>query len=204
MVMTRPLTLSISSANHKMGAVPSVSLPPGASCPDDVPCLQSCYARRHMYELAIRPNIRRAWDRNLLLWESDPERYFACIRAHLTLDPDPHFRFHVGGDIPSFDYLQRMLELAHLLPRTTFLCFSKRYEWLLDIPRPPRNLRLVVSAWPHLEMPSALAGRYAIAWMQDGRESRVPARAHRCIGRCSHCFSCWNLGAGDHIVFQKH
>ena len=157
-----------------------------------------------MYDLQVRPSIKRAWDRNLRLWEEDPEFFFTDISRYIEYERVLHFRWHVGGDIPDSTYLDLMINLAEKRPLTRFLAFSKRYEWLLASPRLPQNLRIIVSAWPGLELPEFISRRYPVAWLDDGTDERIPADAHRCIGCCSHCYSCWSFKAGSHIVFRKH
>jgi hypothetical protein len=117
------------------------------------------------------------------------------------------FRWHVGGDILSTDYLRRMCEIAESNPKTLFLAFTKAHsivnQYETDGERIPINLAVIFSAWPGMGFENPHGHR--IAWMQDGTETRVPKDALRCFGNCEQCGMCFELPRlGLDVVFPKH
>ena len=189
------LPVHISAGNTKMGAIPSFSLPSGASCSPSAckTCFcEGCYARKLE---RLRPSVRDlfALESYLAWWFGSPN--------------DPRmFRIHVSGDFFSREYLDMWLRVIRSHPGTKFLAFTKQYDLVAAINREifPGNFRLVLSAWPGVEMPSALLGYCPVAYMQDGRETRVPMDAMPCSGNCSACAKCWELSGGQSVVFHKH
>ena len=51
--------VSISAGNRKMGAIPSVSLPPIVTCPNCKECAKKCYAAKMC---RIYPSVKKAYD----------------------------------------------------------------------------------------------------------------------------------------------
>ena len=197
------MRISISDGNTKMGKVPSVSLTPCVSCAKDAPCRKRCYILKafRMYEAT-----RKAYRSNLTAYRRNPSGYFAAIDAYLNRKQSKYFRFHVGGDCPDAKYMLHVVAMASKHPNTTFLLFTKRYQWVSDIMDKmslPSNLSIVLSAWPGYDMhnPHGLP----VAWMQDGTETRVPDTALPCPGNCETCGLCFKLAAtGCDVVFNAH
>jgi len=197
--------LSISKGNSKMGAIPSVNLPPGITCNPYVTCAtDGCYALKayRMY-----PNVKAAWERNLELWQMYPISYWDQMNDWQRKHKPEYFRFHSAGDIPGGSYCHDMIVHASLYPNTRFLCFTKQYFHVANQIQPfPTNLSIVLSMWPGCELPegSALSG-LPKAWVQDGTETRIPDDAIQCAGRCDSCGMCWSLCEIDRDVwFRKH
>jgi len=195
--MTRK-RVTISTGNSKLGSIPSVSLPPGTSCIAGAPCRRECYANKAM---RMFPSARAAWRKNWRLQRDRRDDYFADISEYIETRAPRYFRWHVSGDIPDQDYLQRMFATARAFPETRFLAFTKRHG--LDFRGRPKNLVIVLSMW------SGGFGNVRKglprAWYQDGTETRVPADAVECPGNCEHCGMCWALPTlGRDVVFHKH
>lgn len=189
----------ISSGNMKLGSVHSISLPPIKTCAKRLPCHKMCYARQSYKQY---PGVRRAYDRNLARWKSDPDRYFGSIAWQIVDKGLLFFRWHVSGDIPAKSYIQGMIDVANKVPGCRFLAFTKRYDWVSGI-RFPRNLTVVLSAWPGVKLPKTTR---PIAFMQDGCESRSRAKtALHCPGGCQNCGRCWILPQLKRdVVFPLH
>jgi len=198
--------VSISFGTLKMGAIPSVNLPPIISCGNCSLCQHDCYAlrpyRRHK-------NTRRAWNQNWSIYQENIGQYFGDIKDFILgrKKPPELFRWHVGGDIPSQNYMEGVGLAADMFPGTRFLCFTKMYfivENHIDVYGDlPDNLSIVLSAWPGMRMhnPHDLP----VAWMQDGSEVRVPDDCLLCTNTCEDCAACWGLRQiGKDVCFDKH
>ena len=194
------MKITLTPTTHKMGAIPSVSLAPIATCPPTAPCRSTaaCYACRLT---ACRPTVRAAWMANAQVAQADPARFFAAVRGCIAAEQPPMFRWHVAGDIPSQRYLDAMKAIAKDFPATRFLAFTKAHA--LDFTNRPHNLAILASVWPGWgDIADLRRRRLPIAWLQDGTETRVPLTATRCAGHCEDCARCWHPATRD-IVFAK-
>lgn len=201
--MIKNNTVSISKGNSKMGYIPSVSLPPVITCAQGCTCAKKCYAAKLC---RIYPSVRKAYTRNLDILKNDMDNYFIQVKAAAMVTK--YFRFHVSGDIYDMNYLDRMVKLAQELPGTTFLAFTKQYNFVnnfLQYAQIPDNLKIIFSEWSgmHMENPHNLPVAHVIF---KGSE---PADNWKiCGGNCSECacrgVGCWELKAGEHIAFYEH
>lgn len=198
------IRVHISAGNSKMGSVPSFSLPSGLTCSAEAckTCFcEGCYARKLE---RFRPSVHRAYAENFALAREDLPALEAYLNWFFASPSAPRlFRVHVSGDFFSADYLSMWLRVAASHPDTRFLAFTKQYALLQSV-SVPANFRIVLSAWPGVELPAGLADRFPVAWMQDGRETRVPADAFPCSGNCAACGECWKLAPLQNVVFRKH
>ena len=190
------LLVKLSDGNQKVGKCPNVSLTPIKACGNCTQCAKNCYALKsyRMYR-----EVRAAWDGNLQLARGDRAHYFSQISEQLSKrrKPPRYFRWHVSGDILDQNYFDHMCGIAVRHSRTKFLVFTKMHA--LDFSRAPKNLRVVLSMWPGMPLPTQQLPR---AWMQDGTETRVPQDAITCPGLCEDCHACWGLKCD--VVFNKH
>ena len=203
-VVENTLKVSISQGNSKMGAIPSVSLPPIVTCHNCGACKKKCYA----VKLArIYATVRKAWERNLAILKADRDSYFMQIKAVAMVSA--FFRFHVFGDIVDIDYLDRMTKLARECKKTQFLAFTKNYNdcnTYFENHRKPSNLHLIFSLPfdgaiidnPH-NFPTARV-------ILKGNEPKSSDKV--CGGNCSECacrgVGCWELKKGETIAFYEH
>ncbi len=186
-----------------MGYIPSVSLPPIITCANGCTCAKKCYAAKLC---RLRPNVRNAYQKNLDILKNDMDNYFLQVKAAAMISK--YFRFHVSGDIPDMNYLDRMVKLAQDLPGTTFLAFTKQYNFVnnfLQYAQIPSNLKIIFSAWPGMPMenPHNLPVANVIFKGQE------PADDWKiCGGNCSECacrgVGCWELKKGENIAFYEH
>jgi hypothetical protein len=191
----------ISDGNSKLVGIPNISLTPCKNCAADAPCKKECYAMKFF---KMYPSVRKAWTENSEQLQRSRFHFFADIRDFLSKKMPRFFRWHVAGDIPDNDYLDRMVNVAKSFPEVKFLAFTKRHDILKDWPanKMPKNLSIVASMWPGWG--TAPKG-YQRAWMQDGTEKRVPENALECPGACHNCGACWNLkNLKRDVVFHKH
>lgn len=197
-------TVSISTGNKKMGAIPSVSLPPIITCKNCSTCAKKCYAAKLC---RLYPTVKAAYDRNLEILTNDRDSYFLQVKAAAMVTR--YFRYHVSGDIIDIDYLDRMVKIARELKGTEFLAFTKNYQVVnkyFENHKKPANLHLIFSIPfdgakipnPH-NMPTA-------AVILKGSE---PAENWKvCGGNCTECackgVGCWELKKGETIAFYEH
>jgi len=181
--------IRISKGNVKVGAVPSISLPPVITCAPKIPCALKCYARKM---IARRANIGASYQANLDYLLADPESFFDDLSRFLSRSAPALFRFHVSGDFISGEHLGRALSLARSFSEIRFLAFSKRFEFFPSARSLPKNFSLIASLWSNWgERPKG----YRAAYMRDPRspDSRIPRSAIHCSGGCESCGMCWDL-----------
>lgn len=207
-IATEELHVSISKGNSKMGAVPSVSLPPIKTCsPEAVKhCGKKCYVRRY---LGIRQKtVGAAYERNLYLLQNEPEKFWREVNAAVAMAT--HFRFGVSGDIPDLDYLVHIFEIAAKNKHCQILCFTKQYsivnKCLTTLKMPP-NLHIIFSAWKGLALPNPYNLPEAHVFYKDGTTTAKDG-ARYCSGNCYECAienaNCWSLKSGEQIIFKEH
>jgi hypothetical protein len=198
------LKLSVIPANKKMGAIPSVSLPPVITCPSGAPCAKKCYAAKLC---RIYSNVKNAYQNNLNLLNDDWSGYWEQVRAAVKMAR--YFRFHVSGDIPNAGYFKEMVITAKQCPGTEILAFTKQYDYInryIDVfGELPANLHIIFSEWDGLTIPNPHKLPTA-AVIFKGTEPRDNWKI--CGGNCTECAcrgaGCWELKSGETIAFYEH
>lgn len=190
----------ISDGNMKMGNLPSWSLPSGKTCSAQAckTCYnEGCYARKME---RIRASVRNAYQDNHDACTKDLAGVERCLMEYFAAMTAPkYFRIHVAGDFYSKDYFEMWLRVIDANPGTKFMAFTKQFNIVAGYDL-PQNFALIRSAWPGLELPDL---DLPTAWMDDGRDDRIPAGAIPCPGNCATCGRCWALDGND-VVFKKH
>jgi hypothetical protein len=200
------MKVSISNGNDKMGRIKSVSLPPVTTCRPDAPCIKKCYARR----MLRYPNVRSAYENNLGMYWDEPAEYFKQIENVARLER--FFRWHVSGDIPSIDYLWRMVRVARHCEHTQFICFTKKYEivnqFIFEGGVIPSNLVIVFSVWEGLSMENPYDFPRAKVISEQTADEFGRDSHNVCQGNCATCASngwgCWYLTTGEVIYLVEH
>lgn len=191
------MSVAISKGNMKVGKLPNVSLTPCATCPSDAPCRSKCYAMKAYRQY---PNVRNAWGGNTETARNNLSLYMSEINSYIQKKRPSYFRWHVAGDIENQSYLDGMIEIANKNPDTKFLAFTKNHG--LDFSKVPSNLQVVASLWTGWGKRPA---NMRVAWMQDGKEDRIPSDSVKCPGACENCKVCWNLNSlQKDVVFDIH
>lgn len=197
--------VKISVGNSKLGKIMSVSLPAGVTC-RNCACQTKCYAKKLE---RLRPSVRNAYKNNLDVLTSDPGTYWREVEASIMMSR--FFRFHVSGDIPNAEYLEKMVEISERNKHCEILCFTKRFEFVNEFLDNggviPENLHMIFSGWKNLEMNNPYNLPEAHVRFRDGfttaREDAV-----ECGGNCSECAitdsGCWTLHSGQQVVFNEH
>jgi len=194
----------LSMGNRKMGRVMSFSLPPGLTCADDIPCLSTCYAAKME---RIYPTVKNSWKNNYdLLQKYWGDVFVNDICAAIRKKKPELFRWHVGGDIFSKDYLDNMCLIAKKNKDVKFWAFTKQFSVLEDYDdKIPENLTIVLSVWPPHVPSDELKEKYGCCYFQDAEENYdVPEDAFICDGDCEMCRRCVELRANESVVIYKH
>ena len=204
-VVENKFKVSISTGNRKMGAIPSVSLPPIVTCKHCESCAGLCYAAKLC---RIYKTVRESYDRNHKILIENRAGYFSQVKAAAMLTN--YFRWHVSGDIVDADYLHNMCKVARACKDTKFLCFTKNYE---DVNRyfsagykKPRNLQMIFS------LPfdgAAIDNPHNLPTAAVIMKGTTPDPNYKiCGGNCSECacrgVGCWELKKGETIGFYQH
>ena len=190
--------ITISEGNRKV-PFPNLSLPPIKTCKKGIPCAKDCYAMKSFTQY---PSVRMAYNKNLSTLKKNKALYFGLISTYIDIKKPSFFRWHVAGDITSRSYFRGMVGVALNHPKSKFLAFTKRPEFV-DHKNIPGNLSIVISAWPTVNHPKT---SLPIAWMQDGTENRMDMdKCIQCPGNCDNCGACWELKRHNlDVVFDKH
>lgn len=112
-------------------------------------CKKDCYAIRNQKFRSTEENLI-SWSENTLLAKQFPDQFFIDIQTFLDRSLVCAIRFHSFGEIPSFEYLLKMIEIANNNPFVRFYTYTKRYEWLEQVLKEqelPQNLVINVSIW---------------------------------------------------------
>lgn len=203
------MSVKISKTNSKLGVIPSVNLPPVITCRDNCPCAKDCYAMKGRFRFR---NVVENMRHNLDSYQGDPGKYFEdiCSTINDGMITYSYFRWHAAGDIVDERYLEGMVDVARKLPRTSFLAFTKKYELINKYIEGggaiPSNLNIVFSAWGSslsIDNPYNLPVAH-VRFPDASQNILISDSAAECSGRCSSCLTCWKIGKGDSVVFNKH
>lgn len=187
--------IHISTYNEKLGFVSNISLPPGITCGKEVECRNECYALRITKRFR---HVVRHWQDNLDLYREDPDAYFQAIYDHKC----QYFRFHVGGDCPDMEYVERLKFLARAKPKTKFLLYTKRYD-LFSAGDLSSNLSIVFSVWPYMKLPEM--SEMPRAFLSCDPKVKYARNPVKCVGKCDSCYYCWKLGeTGADVILKPH
>lgn len=197
--------IKISNGNTKMGSIPSVSLPSGITCRDDCGCRKKCYAAKIE---RLRKAVKDSYLHNFNILNNEPDVYWREVEAVITLSR--FFRFHVSGDIPNLEYLEKMVGIANRNQHCHILCFTKRHEFVnayLSANTFPENLHIVLSGWRGFEFENPHNLPEAHVLYRDGYTT-ARQDAVMCDGNCAECATtdkgCWTLKHGEQVIFKEH
>lgn len=204
----------ISTGNKKTGRACMDFALPTISCREDAPCKKDCYACKGCQQIA---NVQAAYYRNYRLMMQDINDLFEQIKFKIIHNGLSQFRFFDSGDIPNYEFLIKMIELAKNLPDIKFMAFTKKYELVnkaLDEGYElPNNLNIIFSAWDKnwkFDNPYNLPIAY-VDFKNSSLNPDIPKDAFRCpssgkkLGEitCSMCKACWKKDIKA-VVFQQH
>lgn len=149
--LTGDTHIHVSEGNDKLGdGIYNISLLPGSKpltlkngtvltnicgtcngCCDECGNGKGCYAEdfiKFHHNACVIP-----YAENTVLAREDIDLFFKEIENYLRKSWIGCWRWHVSGEIPSYEYLVKMNELAKKFPYIQFYFYTKRYEWLEKI-----------------------------------------------------------------------
>lgn len=187
------IKLCISTGNSKIGHALNVSLPCGAGyCGNCSGCSAYCYDIRD--GLRYGKNVINARARNYALLKKDRDNYFEQIAQKMTRRrKNFYLRFHVGGEIPDYDYFCRMVEIARAFPHFTIWTYTKMYGFVnLYVMEHggtrekaiPANLHIMFSEW----YPMPITNPYNFPEFRFVPKEKQPnPDIYICPGNCDIC-----------------
>ena len=117
----------------------------GGCCKD---CKSDCYAIRT--QIFRNKNIP-SWADNTLLARFDVDRFFYELQTFIDNNIVSAIRYHSFGEIPTYEYLLHMVEIAKRNDDVRFYTYTKRFEWVERYIKEngnfPSNLVINVSIW---------------------------------------------------------
>lgn len=174
-------------------------------------CKSDCYAiKTQVYRNRNIPS----WANNTLLAKYDMDRFFNEIQSFIDNNMVSAIRYHSFGEIPSYEYLLKMVELATNNADVKFYTYTKRYEWLERYVREhyllPSNLVINVSIW-HNNYNNPYG--FAEFIYDDGTDEEIAKLPH-CPAvdkngnetgfTCAKCKRCLRAKNGDRIAVYSH
>ena len=188
--------IHLTDRNNKMGKTTNISLPPIISCANSEICRDECYAVKFY---RMWPEVKNAWDANFKLVVENDIVYFSQIRRYLLKKIPHYFRWHVSGDILDQNYLEQMKIIAKDYYFINFLVFTKYYT--LNFNDAPKNLSIILSIWPGLDIPNV---DLPFAFIEREDEKRA-YNYIKCLDDCEACRICWELKEkGKNVLLKKH
>ena len=186
---------------------------PLCTCREDAPCKATCYANNHNQTRAV---VQGAYYRNFRLMNENIDDLFEQIEYKIKHSGLNMVRFFDSGDLPSYDFLERMCNMIRKFPDVKFMAFTKKYEIVNDYLNEhtlPDNFNIIFSAWDHtwtFDNPYKLPIAY-VDFKDKRLNPKIPKTAFRCptngkrLGEitCSMCKKCWNKKLKA-VVFEQH
>lgn len=184
--------ITISRGNDKIGKVLNVSLLPILTCANCKECKKLCYDIKAC--LQYPKNVLQARANNTAMAIYDSEKYFAQIRKALKYRrKNKFFRWHVGGDIPNFDYFCNMVEIAREFPDFIFWTYTKNYK-IVNLycdkygkENIPKNFSVMFSEWRGIPMINPYKfPEFRVVFKTDENKPD-PKKNFYCKGNCAVC-----------------
>lgn len=185
------LEVCISDGNIKVGNVKNVSLPPIISCHNCHECKKECYDIKACIQYK---NVMNARARNYSILKRNFDLYWYQIRSKISrMKKVKYFRFHVGGDMVSKEYLVEVIKTAKMFPHIRFWTYTKYHAIVNTYVREnggskgkaiPANLSIMFSEWSGMEMVNPYGFGTFIA-VDKGQTP--PENVWHCTGDCGLC-----------------
>lgn len=198
------LKICESKGNSKIGKTFNYSLSPLLTCGKECKvCMHDCYDIKACLQYS---NVLKARVRNTVLALKYPDEYFRQIDESLSRKRSLHpVRFHVGGDIPSYEYFCKMVELARKHKERFFWTYTKKYwlvnAYVMEYGSLPDNFVVMFSKWDGLKMenPFEFPEFYAVD------KGIQPANNWKCPGKCGLCIQAKRgCIAAESSYIEKH
>ena len=201
--------ISMHNNNSKTGKACLNIAFPICTCRPDAPCATTCYANKGCQQFA---RVQGAYYRNWRLYNDDPDGFFEQMYYKVKFSGLPKVRLFDSGDVPNYEFIERLVALCNKTKDVHYMGFTKQYELFNEYMSQngdlPQNLNIIFSAWDRLwefNNPHNLPVAYV-----DFKDKRMnpdwPKNAFVCPGRettCSACGVCFNNKVKA-VVFHEH
>ncbi len=188
------ITIAVSNGNRKIGKVMNISMLAMHTCGNCKECVKYCYDIKACLQYK---NVMNARARNTVLAERNIDEYFNQLWNKMARRRSNYYlRFHVGGEIPSYEYLCKMVETAKLFPHFKIWTYTKMYYLVAEYIRLhgdskeaaiPANMTIMLSEWRGMPMynPYHLP-EFRVVFVSEGEE--IPSDCTwLCPGNCDIC-----------------
>jgi len=190
------LSVIVSKGNRKIGKCLNVSVAPIRTCGGNCKvCMCACYDMKACMQY---PNVLQARAKNTVLAMYARDDYFRQIDEVMNKRrKNKVFRWHVGGDIPDYDYFCRMIENARNHPDFIIWTYTKQYDIVNDYVRAhggtikaaiPDNLSIMFSVWKGLYCDNPY-GFATFTCVDIASGETFEDGVHHCNGACKDCIT---------------
>ena len=188
----KPVNVSISKGNRKIGDVYNVSIAPGLTCGNCSHCIVICYDIKAGIQYK---NVRNARGKNTALAIYNEQEYFKQIREFIARRrTHMFFRWHVGGEILSGSYFAEMVKTAEMFPNWTFWTYTKMYTYVNQFVRDggtiPENFKIMFSEWDGMPLVNPYNFPVFSCKLKAGNinhNSEYFESLYKCPGNCNIC-----------------
>lgn len=173
-------------------------------------CKSDCYAIRNQKFRSCYRNIK-SWSENTIIANSNIPQLVDELNNFINNNLVSVFRFHSFGEIPSYEYLIAMNEIAKHNCDIKFYCYTKRFSWLVDYITVygefSPNLTILASIWDGnwdnpFELPEFIYD--AKRNMQIPHCPKVDINGHETGVTCAKCKRCFSAKRGTKIAVYPH
>ena len=172
-------------------------------------CKNACYAVNSC--VYHHNSVIPAWGENTLLARENMPEFFHQLDIFFEENLVAVFRWHVGGEFFSKEYMLAVYDFCRNHPDTKFYCYTKRFSWVEELNNyKPDNLVVNVSIW-HNNYNNPLG--YPTFIYDDGIDENIaklphcPAvdkDGHETGVTCAKCRRCFTAKNGNNIAVYAH
>lgn len=177
-------------------------------------CEKFCYAYRQtrQYHNTVIPSVGK----NTVIMRHSLDDFFSQLKDFLIQENAHVLRYHSSGEIESYEYLIKMVQLAKELPEIKFYFYTKRFNfldrYLKEYQKFPDNLICNVSEWNGNTKGYDLHGLNKFIY-DDGSDPNlknlhhcpaVDKNGHRTGINCDQCKKCFSKNDGHITVVYSH
>lgn len=212
------IKVHVSTGNIKVHDTLNISLLPVLDCTNCKTCIKNCYALKAIFSKGYnheKNSVLKAWAENSVIAHYKPGRFISEVLKAIKANGCKFFRFHVAGDIFSWEYLYYIVELANQAPGTKFQFFTKSFDivnsYVAENGPLPNNIVLMFSGWPGVDISDKNPFNFPIF------SPVTPSGVHgipenwptvMCPGNCElcekNCLGCYNAKPGTGVLVPLH
>jgi hypothetical protein len=163
----------------------------------------ACYALKGRY---VFPNVQTALETRLA-GLADPDWPQLIAELISRKEKSGYFRWHDSGDLQDLAHLEKIVEVADLLPNIQFWLPTREYATVIQWQRKhgefPPNLTVRLSALMFdADVPRGVAEGTGLPTSGAGKEG-YSCPSSRQDGKCGDCRACWDPAVRN-VTYRKH